>query len=373
MAAIPNPIPARHKNVNRAEVCDAELRRVRRRAGAATTHRAPRADEAVLAGQPVHRAGFRRSLRIAADLAPSRSDGARAARQEQGVLHDRLERARRQRDGRAADAAHRSGVPALSLRRVHGRAFSQAARPRSDHGFGAELRGKQGRSGFRRPPQGVGLQAALGVAADLDDRLAPAEGIRYCGRDRAGAAHRPRAADSGRFDRDLLVRRCIVEPRDRADRIQRRAVDRVPEAAGAGAVRLRGQRHRHLGEDAGRLDRECVRASRRPRLFLRRRARSRRRLRRGRARRLSLPHDAPADVPASAHDADHGSRRHRFRDRMAQRRGTGRGRSRPIRCCARRRSRSNRAWKRRIRCSRSTRRSARSALPPPRRPIAGRS
>ena len=33
------------------------------------------------------------------------------------------------------------------------------------------------------------------------------------------------------------------------------ALDRVPEAAGAGAVRLRRQRHRHLGEDAGRLDR----------------------------------------------------------------------------------------------------------------------
>ncbi len=41
------------------------------------------------------------------------------------------------------------------------------------------------------------------------------------------------------------------------------------KTAGARAVRLRGQRHRHLGEDAGRLDRERVQASRRPRLFLR--------------------------------------------------------------------------------------------------------
>jgi 2-oxoisovalerate dehydrogenase E1 component len=49
MAAIPNPIPARHKNVNRAEVCDANfVEFVQGWHG--EKHRAPRADEAVLPG-----------------------------------------------------------------------------------------------------------------------------------------------------------------------------------------------------------------------------------------------------------------------------------------------------------------------------------
>ncbi|HEU5480826.1 MAG TPA: thiamine pyrophosphate-dependent enzyme, partial [Candidatus Tumulicola sp.] len=49
MAAIPNPIPARHKNVNRAEVCDAKfVEFVQGWHG--EKHRAPRADEAVLPG-----------------------------------------------------------------------------------------------------------------------------------------------------------------------------------------------------------------------------------------------------------------------------------------------------------------------------------
>src|SRR5690348_16460498 len=49
MNAIPNPIPARHKNVNRAEVCDQNfVEFVQGWAG--TQHRVPRADEAVLPG-----------------------------------------------------------------------------------------------------------------------------------------------------------------------------------------------------------------------------------------------------------------------------------------------------------------------------------
>ena len=138
-----------------------EFRRVRAELARRRRARAARR-RAGAAGQPVHRARFPRAVRIAADLAPSRPDGARAARQEQGVLHDRIERPRRQRDGRAPDAAHRSGVPALSLRRVHGRALPQVAGHGSDHGFGAELRGEQGRSGIRRPPQGVGLASRCG-------------------------------------------------------------------------------------------------------------------------------------------------------------------------------------------------------------------
>ena len=72
-------------------------------------------------------------------------------------------------------------------RRLHGRALPQAAGHGSDHGFGAVVRRQQGRSGLRRPPQGVGQQAVVGVAADLDDRLAPAQGARHRDRDRAGA------------------------------------------------------------------------------------------------------------------------------------------------------------------------------------------
>ena len=69
------------------------------------------------------------------------------------------------------------------------------------------------------------------------------------------------AADPGRLDRDLLVRRCLEQPRHRADRVQRGRLDRLPEAARAGAVRVRGQRHRHLGEDARRLGRQQLPAS----------------------------------------------------------------------------------------------------------------
>ncbi len=284
--------------------------------------RAPRAAarRARAARQPLHGARFSRSVRIAARLAPSRSHGARAAREEQGVLHNRLERPRRQRDGRAPDAPYRSRVSALPLGRIHGRAFPQAARHGSDHGFGAFVRGEQGRSRFGRPSQSLGLEIALGAAANVDDRLASAQGIRHCDRDRAGAAHQTCAADSRRFDRDLLVRRCVRESRDRADRVQRGAVDCVPETSRARALRLRGQRDRHLGENSRRLDRHIVPQSSRARLFPRRRPRSRRRLRRRRARDPSLSHDPAADVSAAAHDADHGSRGNRFRNRMAQRR-----------------------------------------------------
>ncbi len=172
MSAQP-PIAARHKGFNRAEIVDQNFTEfvqnwhgersaaaARRRAGAA--------------GQHAGCARFSRAVRVAVDLAASGPDGARAARQEQGVLHHRLERSRGQRHGGAADAAHRSGVPALPLRRVHGRALPQAAAAmepaRSGDGLGAELCRQQGRSGLRRAPQGVGQQAAVGAAADLDHR-----------------------------------------------------------------------------------------------------------------------------------------------------------------------------------------------------------
>ncbi len=181
------------------------------------------------------------------------------------------------------------------------------------------------RSGQRWPPQGLGQQAVVGAAADLDHRLAPAEGAGHRGRDRSRAPDRPPAADSRRLHRDLLVRRRLGQPRHRADRVQCGILDGVPEAAGAGAVRLRGQRHRHLGEDADRLDRGELPQPPGPRLLLRRRPRSGQRLCRRAARGRALPAYAPPDLPAPAHHPDHGPRRHRLRDRVAQHRGTVRG------------------------------------------------
>ncbi len=76
------------------------------------------------------------------------------------------------------------------------------------------------------------------------------QGARHGRRYRKRAPHRPCAADSRGFDRDLLVRRCVVESRDGADRIQCRRMDGIPEAPRACPVRVLGQRHRHLGQDA---------------------------------------------------------------------------------------------------------------------------
>src|SRR5690606_30759336 len=119
------------------------------------------------AGQRAGRARLPRTVRIAADQPPPRPDGAGVAGPEQGLLHHRLQRPRGQRDGGAADPPHRPGVPALPQRRVHGRAFPQAARDGPGDGFGAVLRRVEGRPCQRWAAQGVGQQAAVGAAADL--------------------------------------------------------------------------------------------------------------------------------------------------------------------------------------------------------------
>jgi hypothetical protein len=143
-----------------------------------------------------------------------------------------------------------------------------------------------------------------------------------------------------RFHRDLFVRRCLVQPCHRADRIQCGGLDGLPEAARAGAVRVRGQRHRHLGEDAdGAGSAKASREPPRPRLFLRGRPRPGQGYARCSARSSTADH-APSDLPASAHHPHHGPRRHRLRDRVAQHRGTGAVEA-TIRCCARPRSRWN--------------------------------
>ena len=322
-------IPARHRGLNRAEICDQNfIEFVRDWDGPVRT--APAQDEAVLPGSACTRGGFPRAVRVAADLPPPRPDGARAARAEQGLLHDRFERPRRQRDGRAADPAYRSGLPALPL----------AARswPSASASCRAWIRSwirrcRSRRARTIRPPAAA---TRSGAASRCGCCRRPRRSPRTCPR---RSARRWRSSRRGASATRLPIPDDSIaicsfgdassQPRDRADRVQRGRLDRLPEAAGAGAVRLRGQRHRHFGEDARRLDRAQFQRAPRPRLFLRRRPRPGRPAtpRSQRAVEHCRAH-APADLPASAHDAHHGSRRHRFRDRVAQRRGTGRGRGR---------------------------------------------
>ena len=155
----------------------------------------------------------------------------------------------------------------------------------------------------------------------------------------AGKRLGARPADPGRLHRHLLLRRRLRQPRHRADRVQRGQLDGLPEAAGAGAVRLRGQRHRHLGEDADGLDRRELPQPPRPRLLLRRRPRPRQRLRRRAARGGALPPHPPADLPAPAHhSASWATPAPTSRSSGAASRSCARWR-RAIRCCARPRSR----------------------------------
>ncbi|KAG0923502.1 hypothetical protein G6F32_014255 [Rhizopus arrhizus] len=62
------------------------------------------------------------------------------------------------------------------------------------------------RSRQRRAPQGVGQQAVVGAAADLDDRLAPAQGAGDRAGHREWQAAGAAAADPGRQHRAVLVR-----------------------------------------------------------------------------------------------------------------------------------------------------------------------
>ena len=79
MSAIQTPIPARHKNVNRAEVCDQNfVEFVQNWHG--TPQRAPRADEPVLPGSLCSARDFLELFESQLIVAPPRPDGARAAR-----------------------------------------------------------------------------------------------------------------------------------------------------------------------------------------------------------------------------------------------------------------------------------------------------
>ena len=116
------------------------------------------------------------------------------------------------------------------------------------------------RADRRRPAQGVRSPRPGDHPADLDHRLAPAAG------GRAGPRPAPRVPAgrglrvAGGRGRGLLLRRRLGQPLHRHRRDQHRAERRLPRAAGAGPVRLRGQRLGHLGADPARLGRGGVRS-----------------------------------------------------------------------------------------------------------------
>ena len=340
MSALPQPIPARMKGLNRAEICDVNFSEfVQGWNGRAEARPSP--DEAILDGSALDARGFRELFE--SQLVSRHLDlMARVLRVQNKVFYT------------IGSSGHEGNAMVARLTRHTDPAFLHYR----SGGFMAER--------FRKlPGMDPIMDSALSFAASKDD---PASGGRHkvwgskplwvlpqtstiashlpkalgtAIAIEAGKRMRPRDADSRRQHRDLLVRRRVEQPRHRADRVQRRRLDRLPEAAGAGAVRVRGQRHRHLGEDAQWLGRTQLRAASGPRLFLRRWPRPRQRLRRRAARGRALPPHAPPDVPAPA-----GPRGSWATPAPTSRSSGVRSRScarsrRPTRCCARPRSRSN--------------------------------
>ena len=102
-----------------------------------------------------------------------------------------------------------------------------------------------------------------GHPADLDDRLAPAAGGRRGVRARAGAAG---SASRAGWPADAVVVCSFGDASANHStggrRDQHRGACRVPAAAAAAAVRLRGQRHRHQRADARRAGSRRPTASR---------------------------------------------------------------------------------------------------------------
>ena len=173
------------------------------------------------ARQPVHALRFRGIVRFATDQPASGSDGARAARQEQGVLHDRLARSRRQRDGGAADATYRSGVPALSFRRVHGQTLPKIAGHGSCDGFCASF------AASNDDPASGGRHKVWGPNRSGYCRR-PRQSLRTC-RKLSGQPWRSnRCGASATNCRSRTIRSLsvpsatLVESRHRADGVQRR-------------------------------------------------------------------------------------------------------------------------------------------------------
>ena len=173
------------------------------------------------------------------------------------------------------------------------------------------------RPGLRRPAQGVGRRRAGGHPADLDHRLAPAPRARRGACPSAGPSGWACAA-AGRADAVTVCSfgDASLNHSTAAGALNAAGLHRRAGPAAAAAVRLRGQRHRHLGAHARRLGR-----ARRPapghRVLRRRRRRPRRRP--GAARRAAVDlvrRPTPPGAAAPAHRPLPRPRRQRRRDRL---------------------------------------------------------
>ena len=193
---------------------------------------------------------------------------------------------------------------ALSLRRRGDRALSGPRRHADLRPvFVAARRG--GRADLRRAPQGLWQSGAVDLAADLDDRLAPAQGPghRVCHRPRRAAGRGRPARGAGRHH-PVQFRRRQPEPQHGAGHAQRRAVDPVPAHPTTAALGLRGQWLGDLAQHAqglgGERDGPSIATERSGAASLHsgERAGSAGRLRRRQARDVDLSHATPTGVLA---------------------------------------------------------------------------
>lgn len=247
-AVVPDPIPARMRVLNRADVCDANfLDAVRGWRGTPRPRPAP--DAPILPGSTLTAAAF--GELFDSQLASRQLDlMARVLRVQNKVFYT------------IGSSGH------------EGNALLARACRHTDPAF---LHYRSGAFMAERSRQVPGIDplrdAALSFAASADD---PASGGRHkvwgskplwvLPQTSTIASHLPKAlgtalalesgkrlgrtADSGRQHRTVLVRRRLCQPCHRADRVQHRDVVGLPEAAGTGPVRLRGQWPGHLGENA---------------------------------------------------------------------------------------------------------------------------
>ena len=190
MTASKRPIPARHKGFNRAEIVDQNFTEfVGHWQG--EVHAPPADDAPVLPGSELAAGAFRELFE--SQLVSRHLDlMARVLRVKNKVFYT------------IGSSGHEGNAMVARLTRHTDPAFLHyrsgafmAERSRKLPGidpvtrFGAVVRRQQGRPGLGRASQGVGQQAAVGAAADLDHRLAPAQGLRHRHGHRAGRAPGP--------------------------------------------------------------------------------------------------------------------------------------------------------------------------------------
>ena len=187
------------------------------------------------------------------------------ARARPGLLHDRVGRTRVNAVVAAGPAGRR--IPhccTTGLARSTWRARCRpvgSSRTASATCCSASPRAR-GRPGVGRAAQGVRRTRPGDHPADLDHRVAPAAGRRRGVRDRPGAADRrryPLAATTLSWSRSFGD--AEPEPLHRRRRAQHGRLLRAPGLRAPAAVRVRGQRLRHLGAHAVRLGRRGRAAS----------------------------------------------------------------------------------------------------------------